>query len=217
MVNRKILKITEDGLEEYADLHGFATGDANDLVVDTDGRIYVGNIGYDLFGGEDPAPADLLLVETDRSVRVAAKGLDMPNGVVIKDGGRALVIAETWSNRLTLFDRSIDDGRLSNPRVYADLGERAPDGICLDQQGGIWVSCFNTGEFIRVIEGGQITDRVTCPGKRAVACQLGGADGRTLFCCTFAGEIDEIYNRKRAGAIEVVRVEVPGSDFVAAA
>lgn len=216
MSNRKLMKIVGSDLIEYADLGSFASGDVNDLVVDAEGRVYIGNIGYDLFGGAEKALASVFLVDTDGSVRAAADGLDMPNGTVIKDGGRTLVIAETWGSRLTAFDRSLDDGSLSNRRVYADLGERAPDGICVDRDGGIWASCFNTGEFIRLNDSGEITDRVLCSGKRAVACQLGGDDGRTLFCCTFAGEIEDIHQRKRAGALEMVRVAVPGAGFPAA-
>ncbi len=212
MGDRKLMKIVASGLVEYADLSAIARGDVNDLVVDPEGRIYVGNFGYDLFGGGEAAFANLAMVDVDGSIRVVAEDLDFPNGVVIKDGGETLVVAETWSNRLTAFKRS-SDGSLSNRRVYADMGERSPDGICIDREGGIWVSCFNTGEFVRVLDGGKITDRVFCEGKRAVACQLGGDDGRTLFCCTFAGELEDIHNRKRAGAVETLRVDVPGVGF----
>lgn len=213
MSDRKLMKIVGPGLTEYADLAKYARGDANDMIVDPSGRIYVGNFGYDLFGGAEQKLADLLLVDTDGSVRVVADGLDFPNGMVIKNTGRTLVVAETWSNRLTAFDRAAN-GRLSRRRIYADLGGRSPDGICADAEGGIWVSCFNTGEFVRVLEGGKVTHIVKCEGKRAVACQLGGSDGRTLFCCTFAGELEDIHSRKRAGAIEAVRVDVPAADLV---
>lgn len=212
MGDRKLMKMTNSGLIEYTDLSGVARGDVNDLVVDPEDRIYVGNFGYDLFGGGEAALSNLAMVDVDGSIRVVAEELDFPNGVVIKDGGGTLVVAETWSNRLTAFKRA-PDGSLSDRRVYADMGERSPDGICIDSEGGIWVSCFNTGEFVRVLEGGTVTDRVFCAGKRAVACQLGGADGRTLFCCTFAGEVEDIHKRKRAGAVETLRVDVPGVGF----
>ena len=56
--------------------------------------------------------------------------------------------------------------------------------ICLDQEGAIWVSAFNHGIFMRVLEGGTITHRIDLTDRHAVACQLGGSDGRTLFCLT---------------------------------
>jgi sugar lactone lactonase YvrE len=207
MGEQKVMKIVRGKLVEHADLSRLARGDTNDMVVDSTGRAYVGTFGYDLFGGAEKQPADILAVEPDGSARVAAQGLDFPNGILIKDGGRTLIVAETWGNRLAAFDRA-PDGRLSNRRVYAELGERTPDGICLDNEGGVWISSFVTSEFVRVLEGGKITDRVYCEGKRAVSCQLGGDDGRTLFCLTFDGQIEDIHQRKRAGAIETVRVAV---------
>ena len=212
MADRKLMKIIDSTLVEYADLTSVANGDANDLLSDSEGRIYVGNFGYDMFGGAEPALSNLALVDVDGSVRVVAEELDFPNGAVLKDNGKTLVVAETWANRLTAYKRA-PDGSLSDRRVYADLGERSPDGICIDKEGGIWTSCFNTGEFLRVLDGGEITDRVFCEGKRAVACQLGGKDGRTLFCSTFAGQIEDIHNRKRAGAVETLRVDIPGVGF----
>lgn len=173
-------------------------GDLNDRVVDDRGRIYVGNLGYDFFGDENKALADLIVVEPDGAPRIAVGECDFPNGTVIKYADRTLVVAETWSCRLTAFDRA-DDGNLSGQHIYADLGARMPDGICIDGEGGIWVSSFNSGEFVRVHEGGEATDRVLCEGKRAVACQLGGRDGRTLFCCTDGGTVEEIHTRACRG------------------
>ena len=63
-----------------------------------------------------------------------------------------------------------EDGGLENRRVFATLAGRMPDGIAGDAEGAIWVSCFMKGEFLRVREGGEVTDRVSV-GRRAVACQ----------------------------------------------
>lgn len=210
MADRKLLKLTGGKLAVHADLAALAGGDVNDSVTDAQGRTYVGNFGYDLFGGAEPRLADLVLVDAQGAARVVAHELNFPNGSVIKDGGRTLVVAESWAGRLAAFDIAAD-GSLSNRRVYASLGERIPDGICLDAEGGIWVSSFNSGEFLRVLDGGQITDVVECGDKRAVACQLGGADGRTLFCLTYDGQIEDLHQQKAAGAIETVRVAVGGA------
>lgn len=211
MRDRKLLRLVGDGFELHADLSYFAAGDVNDLVTDEQGRIYVGNFGYDYHGGAPKALTDLHLVEPDGSTRVAASGLEFPNGSVIMNGGRTLVVAETWACRLTAFDRATN-GELSNRRLYADLGDREPDGMCADTSNGIWVACFNTGEFVRVLDGGEVTDRAVC-GRHAVACQLGGADGRTLFCCAYTGTIEELEAGKRLAAVFTVEVETPGIAF----
>ena len=210
MTDRKLMRVVNGELVLHADLSAFAPADLNDLVMDGQGRVYVGHFGYDLFGGAAKKPADLFVVEPDGTPRVVASGLDFPNGMVLKDGGRTLIVAESWSNRLTSFDRD-ENGSLSGRRVYADMGDRQPDGICVDQEGGIWVPCFNTGEILRVLDGGVVTDRISLDNKRAVACQLGGSDGRTLFCCTFDGPPEDLMSGKRVAAIYVTRVDIPGN------
>jgi sugar lactone lactonase YvrE len=210
MADRKLYRIERGTLVQHADLAAFVTGDINDLVMDDAGRAYVGNFGCDLMAGEEMKPADLVCVERDGRVRKVASNLVFPNGMVIMDGGRTLVAAETFGNRLAAFDRAAD-GSLSNHRVYAEMGPMTPDGICLDQGGGIWVSSFLTDEFVRVEAGGRITDRIAVKDRRAVACQLGGDDGRTLFCLTFEGHMEDIAGRKRAGRIETARVAVPAA------
>ncbi len=206
MADRRLYQIVDGELIEHADLSALVSGDLNDMVVDASGRAWVGNFGYDLFSGAEAAPAEIVVVEANGAARVVARDLNFPNGTVIKDEGGALVVAESWGGQLTAFDLAAD-GSLNNRRLYAALGERVPDGICLDQAGGIWVASFATAEFIRVLDGGEITHRVDARGKAAVACQLGGDDGRTLFCLTYDGELNDITAGKRAAAIEVCRVQ----------
>lgn len=211
MRDRKLMKMADGALALHADLSTLAAGDLNDMTTDDQGRIYVGNFGYDYHGGAPKASTDLHVVEPDGAVRVAASGLEFPNGMVIINDGRTLVVAETWACRLTAFDRA-DDGALSNRRVFADLGHREPDGLCADRDNAIWVACFNTGEFLRVFDGGVVTDRATA-GSHAVACQLGGADGRTLFCSAYGGTEKDIEAGKRLGALFTVEVDTPGIQF----
>jgi sugar lactone lactonase YvrE len=211
MGDRSLYKIVNGKLSKHADLSDIATGDLNDMLVDDKDRAYVGNFGYDPSKGSSPANANIALVLPDGSARVVADDLNFPNGAALLDGGRTFVVAETWARCLTAFDR-MPDGSLRNRRVFANLGDRTPDGICADSEGGVWVSSLVTGEFIRVL-GGTITDRILCVGKRAIACMLGGEDGRTLFCSTFQGELEDIRSRRRAGAIETVRVEIPAAGF----
>lgn len=212
MADRKILRIEKSGLALHADLASLAGGDCNDMWVDRQGRAYVGNFGYDLFGGATPAKADLIIVEPDGSARTGAPQLDFPNGITLVEEGRMLVVAESWSARLLAFDRHAD-GSLSHRRVFAGLGQRSPDGIYADAEDGVWVACYDTHEFIRVREGGTITDRVDVGDRAAIACALGGEDGRTLFCCTFSGDFAAMGSGARHAAIETVRVDVPAPGF----
>jgi len=203
---RQLLRYKDGVLRCHADLSGIGTSHLNDFAIDDAGRVYIGDFGYDLHGGEAKRETHLYLVDLDGSVRIAASGIEFPNGMVLLDGGRKLVVAETWRGVLTAFDRS-PTGALSNPRLHADLGGRQPDGICADAEGGIWVPAFNTGEVVRVLEGGAITHRIQFEGS-AVACQIGGPDGHTLLCSVYAGSMADSQANKRLGAVFTARVEV---------
>ena len=210
MTDRKVMRLDPEGLVEHADLSGLAGGDCNDMVVDAQGRAYVGNFGYDFAGGEKLRPATLALVQPDGSVSAAATELAFPNGTVITPDGSTLILGETFGRCLTAFDIGAD-GALSNRRVWADLGSVTPDGICLDEAGGIWVADPTNSQCVRVTEGGAVTDRIAT-AQGCFACMLGGADGRTLHLIT--GMLTNDVARLLAdlpGRVETVRVDVPGA------
>ena len=210
MHDRKLMKLVDGKLELHADLSTLCPYEINDMVVDQKGNAYVGNIGFDIFKKEKFQPTNFVLVTPDGEAREVASDLHVPNGPVITPDGKTLIVAESWANRLTAF--TIDeDGSLSDRRVFADLDDAAPDGICLDAEGAVWLAAFNQNHFIRVLEGGEITHRVEVVKRSPVACTLGGPDGCTLFGLTYQGSIQDMGKGKAASRIEIAHVDVPGS------
>jgi sugar lactone lactonase YvrE len=204
-----------DGLHTVADLSSLGSVVLNDMVVDKEGRAYIGDDAFDMAAGTPPRPGRLILAAPDGDPRVVAEGLSFPNGMVITPDGKTLIAAETIGRRLTAFDVAAD-GSLTARRLFADLGVIGPtgilpDGICLDGEGAVWVASLATSEFVRVTEGGAISQRIPVPGKWAVACTLGGEDRRTLFLCTARTTPEDLAQGKSAGSIETMRVDVPGA------
>ena len=202
----RLYRIAEGKIEEYADLTPHVGGHVNDFTIDHAGRIYVGNFGYDYDGGEAVRSTHIHRVDPDGTISIAASDIEFPNAMVIINNGRTLVVAETWRGKLTAFDLS-PEGALSNRSTFADLAPRQPDGICADAEGAIWTGCFNTGEFLRVKDGGQITDRVAFDGC-GVACVIGGPDRHTLFCTVYCGPVADLIAGKRKAAVFTVTVDV---------
>lgn len=210
MLDRRLLRVEHGVARVLADLSTVATGPCNDMVVDGQGRAYVGNFGYDRHKGEPPRTTCLARVDPDGRVTRAAEDLFFPNGTVITPDGRTMIVGETQGHRLTAFDVA-PDGTLSNRRVWAQLADAVfPDGICLDAEGAIWVSDARGLSLLRVREGGKIDGTVSTGSRYAFACMLGGADRRTLFVCTSTGSGPAMAD-KRDGAIETARVDVPGA------
>ena len=209
MEDRQLLRLDEGNLTTVADLSGIATFHCNDMVVDARGGAYIGNFGSNLegVGAKGPVPAKLVYVAPDGDVRVVAENLAFPNGAVITRDGRTLIIGESFAAQLTAFDRK-EDGRLSNRRVWASVPGRAPDGCCLDAQGAIWMASPVSNDFIRILEGGEITEVIEVEQK-AIACVLGGDDGRTLFLLTSKHLARRQNLKLRSARIETRRVIVP--------
>jgi sugar lactone lactonase YvrE len=90
-----------------------------------------------------------------------------------------LIVAESYAKRLTAYDIG-PDGGLADRRVWADLGEGVPDGICLDAGGAVWYADVPNQRCVRVAEGGEVLATVDA-GLGCFSCALGGPDGRTLF------------------------------------
>jgi sugar lactone lactonase YvrE len=200
----------------HVDEHGnivatFDLGDVaastNDLVVAPDGRAYVDL--YQAIASEQSGAIGL--VDPGGNVRVVATELALPNGMGFLPDGSTLVLSETRGSRILAY-RTEADGSLGAPSVFADLGpERHPDGLCVDVEGGIWVGCFDTGEFLRVIEGGTITHRVEIDQGWAVAPALGGPDGRTLYLVVDDTTFEGLVTGDSKGRILQARVDVPGA------
>jgi sugar lactone lactonase YvrE len=214
----RLLRLADNELVEVSDFAKLTPYPCNDLVVDGQGRAYIGNLGFDFSDPEAmPQPGSILLVTPNGNVQVVADGLAFPNGMVITPDGQTLIVAESHAARLTTFTIAAD-GTLTHQRSWAQFedwgdfgaheGQITPDGICLDQAGAVWVTSPNTKEVLRVRAGGEIVERIpldTIP----LACMLGGADRRTLFIATT--ESLNPYEGEAKGRIETTQVAVPGA------
>jgi sugar lactone lactonase YvrE len=174
-----LLRREPDGsLVTHADLTELAPPPWNDIVVDGRGNAYIGNTGFD-FPGAEFAPGSIALVTPGGSARQVADGVHFPNGIAVTPDNATLILAESYGRRLTAFDVGAD-GSLSPGRVWADLGDGAPDGICLDADGAVWYGDVPNRRCVRVREGGEVLQTIQLD-RGCFACMLGGADERTLF------------------------------------
>ncbi len=211
MLDRTVMRLEPDGaFVVHADLSGLAPGPCNDMVVDASGRAYVGNFGFDMYGGEGARLTCVIAVEPDGTASVVADEVAFPNGSIITDDGATLLVGESMASRISAWDIAAD-GTLSNRRVWAQLDKTTVDGMCLDAEGAIWAACPYTGRVLRLREGGEIVDEVTGTHPGAFACMLGGDDRRTLYLCTASTHVPDEARVAHGGRIEAVVVDVPGA------
>ncbi|MFI6599074.1 SMP-30/gluconolactonase/LRE family protein [Nonomuraea sp. NPDC050536] len=178
MTDNKLLRVHEGETTLYADLspEGQVGWMSNDMVVDAQGRAYIGTID---FTGQIPL-TDLRRVDPDGAVTVVANDMAFPNGPAITPDGKTLIVAESWAQRLTAFTLE-PDGALTDRRIWADLAGISPDGIALDSSGAVWVADAGGNRAVRVQEGGHLLDEISTGDLGVFACALGG---NTLYLCT---------------------------------
>jgi sugar lactone lactonase YvrE len=225
MRDHKILRWSQaDGVSEHADVSEFCAGLLNDMVVDQNGRAYVGNFGFDLMGGGDPKPTNLIRVDPDGKAQIAAEDMLFPNGSVITPDGQTLIVGETAGARYTAFTIQ-EDGSLTDRRIWAQLAptpefttlaetlgglQFGPDGCGLDADGHIWSADEVGARCARVAPGGEIVDEVKAPeGLDIFACMLGGSDGRTLLMCAAPDFHEDTRKAAHEAVLLTTTVDVP--------
>jgi sugar lactone lactonase YvrE len=192
-----LMRRERDGsLVTHADLHGLSENAWNEIVVDGRGNAYIN-------GGPGIA-----LLTPGGSVRSVADNFAFPNGMAITPDNSTLIIAESHGKRLTAFDIRAD-GTLSNRRIWADLRDGVPDGICLDADNAVWYADVPNKRCVRVREGGEVLQTVNAD-RGCFACMLGGPDRRTLFMVVTEWRgMDKIAEVSQARTGQVLAIEAP--------
>jgi sugar lactone lactonase YvrE len=209
-----LLRREPDGtLATHGDLGSASSPPAgNELVADGRGNAYVNGGGFNLMAGEPFAPGVITLVTPDGSARQVADGLVFPNGMLVTPDNETLIVGESYAKRLTAFDIG-PDGGLANRRVWADLGDGVPDGICLDREGAVWYSDVPNRRCSRVREGGEVLNSIELD-RGCFACALGGRDRRTLFMMAQEWNGPEnMFAGPRTGQVLMADAPAPGDGW----
>jgi sugar lactone lactonase YvrE len=210
----RLLRQEPDGsLVTHGDLSNVSTPPpGNELVVDGRGNAYVNGGGFDLVAGEPFAPGIIALVTPDGSARQVAGGIAFPNGMLVTADGAALIVAESYGKKLTAFDIE-EDGSLKNRRVWAELGDGIPDGICLDAENAVWYGDVPNKRCARVREGGEVLQTIALD-RGCFACALGGPDRKMLFrMATQWNGPEDMFAGPRTGQVLTVDAPAPGAGW----
>jgi len=185
----------------------------NDIVADGRGNVYVNGAGFNPIAGEAFRPGGVSHVGPDGTVRQVADDIAFPNGMAVTADNATLIVADSYRHHLVAFDIA-EDGGLSGRRIWADLGNAAPDGICVDAENAVWYAEVPGKRCVRVAEGG--AELRTVPLDRGgFACVLGGPDRTTLFITAagWRGMTDAQMVSPGSGQVLAIDVDVPGAGW----
>jgi gluconolactonase len=117
------------------------------------------------FADSDPN-GYVVCLKPDRSAIKIARGLYRPNGLDITDGGKALVVGDTFQKKL--FKGTWDDEKCTwnDFKAWADVGgSEGPDGMIPGADGLLYQAIFGDG-ILRVINAtGETIEKIELPGK----------------------------------------------------
>jgi sugar lactone lactonase YvrE len=200
MHRRTVLRREPDGaLVIHADLAPVATSHANDMVVAADGTAYVGNFGFDVFGGSSRANAQLAIVRPDGTVLGGPTDLEFPKGTVIMPDGRTLIVGESFARRYRAFliaaDGTLGTGRRrrgnlvrerARPRSRPCEGRRSGRGG--DQHTG-WLLCLRArrdrrAEVVRRHRRNDADLRRAARHRTALGCRRRRTPRRSAMICS---------------------------------
>jgi sugar lactone lactonase YvrE len=148
---------------------------------DPDGRFYCGLMAYD----QHPGAGALYRLDPDGSVHAVLRNVTISNGLEWSPDGSLAYYNDTATHRIDVFDYDGEVG-LTGRRAFVDLSPEAklPDGLTVDEQGGVWVALYGGSAVRRYTSEGMLDEVIEVPAKQVTACTFGSSDLDELFSIT---------------------------------
>jgi sugar lactone lactonase YvrE len=128
-----------------------------------------------------------------RPVRVL-DGVTISNGLGWSPEADVMYFADTATGRVFAFDYDLATGELANRRTFAEIppGEGAPDGLCTDAEGAVWLALWGGGAVRRYLPDGTLDRVVEVGTPKVTSCAFAASDGAAdlldLLIITTAGD-----------------------------
>lgn len=178
----------------------------NDLTTDKAGRVYVGSLAFRVFGGDEPRPGALHVIELDGTMRTLSGGVMLTNGLGFSPDGRRLYHSDSRSSLVRAYDVA-DDGSVGPWRTFASFeAGGVPDGLKVAADGSVWVADARGGRVAVFGPDGSHRMDLAVPLPMVTSLCFGGGDLKDLFVVTGS----EGGPRENCGTVFRVRTEVAG-------
>lgn len=203
--------LADEGLrtfETIAELIDDPAVRTNDGGCDTLGGFVIGTMAS---GGRRDR-GSVYRVAPDRTVTELLAPVSISNGVQWSADGAQVYYIDTPTRRVDVFDVDPRTGAWSGrrPHIRIDDGHGFPDGMAIDEAGGVWIAMWGGGTVNHYDAGGRLVERIRVPGVTQVsACAFGGDDRNLLFITT--SREDLTHSEPEAGAVFVVPAPVRGA------
>jgi len=182
---RKILKVTPDKkvstIAENFEANPSLSKGPNDLVVAKNGTVYFTDPnGY--FG--DAPNGTVYRIPPGRKAEVFSSAITGPNGIILSADEKTLYvshnIAKATSNIVRWALKA--DGSAGPMSKVAAIDNCVADGMAVDPEGALWLTCYSFGTAYRVTPAGKITGKINTEQKALTNAKFGrGPDNKNLY------------------------------------
>ena len=176
----------------------------NDLTTDRQGRVYVGSLAFRVFGGDEPKPGKLHVIDVDMTLRTVSDGVMLTNGLGFSPDGRHLYHSDTRSNLVRVYDVNAD-GSVGPWRAFVHF-DGAADGLKVAADGSVWVADAQGGRVSVFEPDGALRQHLAVPLPMVTSLCFGGDDLRDLYVVTGSDHGP----RPNCGTVFRTRVDVAG-------
>lgn len=178
----------------------------NDISTDPLGRIYAGSLRFDPFGEQaTPEPGSLYRIDAEGEATVLYDDVALTNGIGFSPDGRVLYHSDSLRSHVIAHDVTEEDYCIDR-RVFMDLPVGAPDGLCVDESGCVWIAAYGAGRVLRVTPEGRLDGEIVLSQPCVTSLCFGGGDLRDLYMVT----ADDGEGDAPRGSIYRTRVAVAG-------
>lgn len=176
--------LTDDQLTVTSEIPVFSESGLrmNEGACDAAGRFYCGSMAYDT----RPDAGRVYRLDPDLSVHVVLERVTIPNGLVWTGEGEVALHADTREGVIWAYDFHAAAGEFGARRPFTRFDGSAgmPDGMALDDEGGVWVAMWGGGAVRRYTPSGALDVTIALPTVNVTSCAFGGPGRRTLYVTT---------------------------------
>jgi gluconolactonase len=208
MSGRDVIHVAGDGATRPVYEPGEGVAGINDLTVDPDGRIVVGQLRFRPFAGEAPIPGEFVTVGGGADPTPVLDDVLWVNGCQFAPDGSVFYGCDVHRGVVLAADRRAD-GTYTGRRVVIESPTGVADGIAVDETGAVWVALGPSGSVGRFTPDGRLDAEVPVDATFVASLCFGGSDGRDLFVTTIGQDEEE-------GAVFHGRVDVAGAPITLA-
>lgn len=178
----------------------------NDAKCDTAGRFWAGSTTMDF----QPGCGALLCWDPDTGVREVLHGLTLPNGLGWSPDDATFYLADSMARVLLAAPYDGSTGTIGDLSQFVTFGsdDGLPDGLCVDEEGHIWLAVWGAGEVRRYDPRGRQVAVVTLPVSQPSSCAF-GPDG--VLYITSAAEGTSPDREPLAGSVFALPTEYRGA------